>query len=93
LQAKRLRNNNPWIYVVYAGNVPSRAAAICEILKRGLAAEGFALAGKGVKSKDFGILAKQKAKAGKREYGEHPGQRGRSDPGRLGVRIQRKQFL
>jgi hypothetical protein len=33
---------------------------------RGLATEGFALAGKGVKSKDFGILAKQKAKATKR---------------------------
>jgi hypothetical protein len=40
---------------------------IREILKRGLAAQGFALADKGVKSKDFGILAKQKAKATKRE--------------------------
>jgi hypothetical protein len=47
--------------------MPSRAAAIREILKRGLAAEGFVLADKGVKSKDFGIIAKQKAKATKRE--------------------------
>ena len=51
----------------FVRRMPSRAAAIREILKRGLAAEGFALADKGVKSKDFGILAKQKAKASKRE--------------------------
>jgi hypothetical protein len=51
----------------FVRRMPSRAAAIREILKRGLAAEGFALADKGVKSKDFGILAKQRAKASKRE--------------------------
>jgi hypothetical protein len=43
--------------------MPSRASAIRELLKRGLAAEGFLLANKGVKSKDFGVvLAKQKSK-------------------------------
>ena len=43
--------------------MPSRAAAIRELLQRGLAAEGFVLAGRGVKSKEFGvILAKQKSK-------------------------------
>jgi hypothetical protein len=47
--------------------MPSWAAAIREVLKRGLAAEGFVLADKGTKSKDFGILTKQKAKPGKRE--------------------------
>jgi hypothetical protein len=51
----------------FVRRMPSRAAAIREILKRGLAAEGFALADKGVKSKDFGILVKQRAKASKRE--------------------------
>jgi hypothetical protein len=51
----------------FVRRMPSRAAAIREILRRGLAAEGFALADKGVKSKDFGILSKQKAKLAKRE--------------------------
>jgi len=40
--------------------MPSRAAAIRELLRRGLVADGFGLADKHVKSKDFGILAKQK---------------------------------
>jgi len=44
--------------------MPSRAAAIRELLKRGLAAEGFALADRDVKSKDFGVIhAKQKGKS------------------------------
>ena len=51
----------------FARRMPSRASAIREILKRGLAAEGFVLADKGVRSKDFGILSKQKAKPAKRE--------------------------
>jgi metal-responsive CopG/Arc/MetJ family transcriptional regulator len=51
----------------FVRRMPSRAAAIREILRRGLAAEGFALADKAVKSKDFGILSKQKAKLAKRE--------------------------
>jgi len=36
--------------------MPSRAAAIRELLKRGLAAEGFVLAKRDVKSKDFGVV-------------------------------------
>jgi hypothetical protein len=40
--------------------MPSRAAAIRELLKRGLLAEGFDLANNRTKSKDFGILAEQK---------------------------------
>jgi hypothetical protein len=47
----------------FVRRMPSRAAAIREILRRGLAAEGFVLADKGVKSKDFGILAKPKSQA------------------------------
>jgi hypothetical protein len=38
--------------------MPSRAAAVREILKRGLAAEGFAKALTGSKSRDFGVYAK-----------------------------------
>ena len=35
--------------------MPSRAAAIRELLKRGLAAEGFTAAAFGTKSEDFGV--------------------------------------
>jgi hypothetical protein len=38
--------------------MPSRASAIREILKRGLAAEGFAKAIAGSKSADFGVSGK-----------------------------------
>lgn len=36
--------------------MPSRAAAVRELLRRGLAADGFLTAGQGVKSQDFGIV-------------------------------------
>ena len=36
--------------------MPSRAAAIRELLKRGLTAEGFSVAGQGSKSQDFGMI-------------------------------------
>lgn len=36
--------------------MPSRAAAVRELLKRGLAAEGINLAEDGARSKDFGVL-------------------------------------
>ena len=35
--------------------MPSRAAAVRELLKRGLAAEGFEVAEGGSKSRDFGV--------------------------------------
>jgi hypothetical protein len=35
--------------------MPSRAAAVRELFSRGLAAEGFATAGPGFKSSDFGV--------------------------------------
>lgn len=35
---------------------PDRAAAVRELLKRGLTAEGFSIAGKGTKSQDFGMI-------------------------------------
>lgn len=48
-------------------HMPSRASAIRELLKRGLAAEGFDLANRDTKSKDFGVLGKQKSKAAKEQ--------------------------
>lgn len=45
--------------------MPSRASAVREILKRGLAAEGFLLATGGSLSKDFGVLGASKANPSK----------------------------
>jgi hypothetical protein len=41
----------------FSRRMPSRAAAVRELLKRGLAAEGFATAIAGEKSQDFGVTA------------------------------------
>ena len=38
--------------------MPSRAAAVRELLRRGLAAEGFMTATSGTKSSDFDVVAK-----------------------------------
>jgi hypothetical protein len=55
----------------FVRRMPSRASAIRELLRRGLAAaDGFTLADRGVKSKDFGLLTKQKGKFGKRHIEE-----------------------
>jgi hypothetical protein len=45
----------------YKSRMPSRAAAVRELLKRGLAAEGFNAATFGSKSEDFGVLGKTPA--------------------------------
>ena len=47
----------------FTRRMPSRAAAVRELLKRGLAAEGFAVADKSAKSKDFGLIHGQLAKS------------------------------
>jgi hypothetical protein len=39
----------------FSRRMPSRAAAIRELLKRGLAAEGFGAAEGGTRSRDFGV--------------------------------------
>lgn len=44
--------------------MPSRAAAVRELLRRGLAAEGFSLARQGSKSQTFGVLDSAKLAAG-----------------------------
>jgi hypothetical protein len=41
--------------------MPSRAAAVRELLKRGLAAEGFLSAAAGTKSSDYGVVSKTAA--------------------------------
>ena len=48
----------------FGGRMPSRAAAVRELLKRGLAAEGFKLADGGAKSTDYGVLAQGGEKGG-----------------------------
>jgi hypothetical protein len=40
--------------------MPTRAAAVRELLKRGLAAEGFLTASAGEKSQDFGVVAEKR---------------------------------
>lgn len=42
----------------FSRHMPSRAAAIRELLKRGLLAEGFALAESGSKSGQFGVTGR-----------------------------------
>jgi hypothetical protein len=42
--------------------MPTRAAAVRELLKRGLAAEGFSTASAGEKSQDFGVVGKKRSR-------------------------------
>lgn len=44
--------------------MPSRAAAIRELLQRGLAGDGFALADRSMQSKNFGVVSKQRSSQG-----------------------------
>jgi hypothetical protein len=41
----------------FSRRMPSRASAVRELLKRGLAAEGFTSAETGTKSQDFGVTS------------------------------------
>jgi hypothetical protein len=45
----------------FTKRMPSRAAAIRELLKRGMAAEGFAQVEDGQKSKDFSVVSNKPA--------------------------------
>jgi hypothetical protein len=49
--------------------MPSRAAAVRELLKRGLAVEGYSIAHAGAKSSDYGVID------GKTEGGKAPASR------------------
>ena len=46
----------------FSRHMPSRAAAICELLRRGLAAEGFDVTDGKTKSADFGVIIDMKQK-------------------------------
>ena len=52
LAAEELRALDNWRF---SSRMPTRAAAVRELLKRGLAADGFAVAGPESKSSDFGV--------------------------------------
>lgn len=54
LTEQELRTLDDWRF---SRRMPSRAAAIRELLKRGLAAEGFSIATGGSKSGDFGVVS------------------------------------
>jgi hypothetical protein len=54
LAADELKALDDWRF---SRRMPSRAAAVRELLKRGLAAEGFVFAEGDAKSADFGVIA------------------------------------
>lgn len=53
LTEEELKTIDDWRF---ARRMPTRAAAVRELLKRGLAADGFASAIQGEKSQDFGVV-------------------------------------
>lgn len=64
LTDEELKAVDDWRFNV---RMPSRAAAVRELLKRGLTAVGFDTAKAGTKSKDFGVVGTErpKSRAGK----------------------------
>ncbi|MBR2686711.1 MAG: hypothetical protein IKE42_02570 [Aquamicrobium sp.] len=54
LSAEELEALENWRY---EKRMPSRAAAIRELLRLGLAAEGILVSGQGIKSREFGVLS------------------------------------
>ncbi len=55
LGAEELKALDDWRF---ARRMPSRASAVRELLKRGLAAEGFLVTASDAKSSDFGVTAR-----------------------------------
>jgi hypothetical protein len=58
LSAEELQALEDWRF---ARRMPSRAAAVRELLRRGLAADGFIRAETGMKSQDFGVIQREGA--------------------------------
>jgi hypothetical protein len=50
----------------FKARMPSRAAAVRELFRRGLAAEGFVMAPSGAKSSEFGVNGKSAPSADRR---------------------------
>jgi hypothetical protein len=57
LQPEELEAIESWRFKTH---MPSRAAAVRELLRRGLAAEGFAIAESGKQSSSFGVVANKR---------------------------------
>ncbi len=53
LSAEELEALDDWRFT---SRLPSRAAAVRELLKRGLASDGVVLAGGRIKSKEYGVI-------------------------------------
>jgi hypothetical protein len=53
----------------FGRRMPSRASAIRELLKRGLAADGFSVALQHERSKDFGLLEERKQRSARKRDG------------------------
>ena len=64
----------------FAKRMPSRASAIRELLKRGLAAEGFDLAEGGNKSQDFGVTGQSSASPSRDRRAPGPDGNGSESP-------------
>lgn len=62
--------------------MPSRAAAVRELLKRGLAAEGFDTASRTIKSKDFGVVSEKPANVAGRSWSRGGKSNGREPAGK-----------
>jgi hypothetical protein len=57
----------------FARRMPSRASAIRELLRVGLAAEGVEVAAAGVRSKDFGVVAAMQKTVGRNARSKNGG--------------------
>ena len=53
----------------FGRRMPSRAAAVRELLRRGLSAEGFAVSDGATKSGDYGVIANEPPKAARNGMG------------------------
>ena len=62
--------------------MPSRASAVRELLKRGLAAEGFDVANRTAKSKDFGVVTEKPSAAAGKSGGRAGKSNGREGAGK-----------
>jgi len=67
LTPKELKAVDTWRF---NRHMPSRASAVRELLKRGLAAEGFETAEDGSKSSDFGVIKKSAEPGGRGGSGD-----------------------
>ena len=64
----------------FARRMPSRAAAVRELLKRGLAADGFDTANARVRSKDYGVVEGPASTEMRAKQGGAGGAEGKSIP-------------